>query len=226
MLGRRSTGEEGLIVNILGVGVGRQTVVVNKGEFTSMVEPLTEGVFVLYRGLGLPHLQEAEIGCYFASLKGEYSRLKSALKIADMVNRYTVEGVPVPGIYRLLHDVLDALGRQDADVKGLELLFKWLLVREMGYRPVLNRCARCGGELGVGRVFAFSVEDGGIICRECRKGVVFEMLGIEEVKVLDFILSARDIYVASRLRISSSVMYELSELANRYIDFYMGNKGG
>ena len=51
------------------------------------------------------------------------------------------------------------------------LAFQLDLLRESGYLPELNRCAECGSPAGQQDVAYFSVDRGGVVCRNCEGAV-------------------------------------------------------
>ncbi|MCD6419829.1 MAG: DNA repair protein RecO [Synergistetes bacterium] len=226
VLDRKFVGEHRMVVNILGLESGRRNIIMNRVNLPFAVEPLIEGIFVLYEGTNMHYLQDLEVVQYFANLKGDYDKVALGLEIASMISRYSVEEIPIPKVYWLFREFLGLLESQHVDIQKLKLLFKWLFVREMGYKPMLDRCVRCGRKVGGKNVVALSVENGGIICEGCRDGDRLKLLGLGEWKILAFILSSANVDTANRLRISDSVIRKLSLIVDEYIEFHMGGKGG
>ena len=60
-------------------------------------------------------------------------------------------------------------GRGGGDCGPRVARFEMVLLRELGYSPVLDHCAGCGGSLGETEL-AFSAAANGVLCRRCRGG--------------------------------------------------------
>jgi len=56
--------------------------------------------------------------------------------------------------------------------RALALFGRWQLLRLKGFAPQLNRCAGCGAAIRVAPPPAFSVQEGGALCRVCSRGRV------------------------------------------------------
>ena len=84
--------------------------------------------------------------------------------VLEFTERVLAEEVPSPGIFSLLIDFFDLLENRDKGIGTLVLAYQTKVFRYTGVMPQLERCAICGEEKPA---FKFSVEEGGVICRDC-----------------------------------------------------------
>lgn len=88
------------------------------------------------------------------------------------------EGEANAPFFQALSEGLDALEAAPLDRLVPDLLARlWGLVGLLGYRPVLNRCVRCGRSPGSTETVRFDSEQGGICCGSCSCSVRGPRLG-------------------------------------------------
>jgi DNA repair protein RecO (recombination protein O) len=139
------------------------------------MEPTSHVALQLYEGRELDIVTQAESIDRFRAIRDDYDRFTRASAMLESVDQIAREDEPDAGLYRLLLGALRALdgGAGPLVVAGF---FLKLLALE-GFRPVLDRCAGCGVE---GPLVAFDLNEGGALCRDCRKGSALspEALGL------------------------------------------------
>ncbi|MCH4007076.1 MAG: DNA repair protein RecO [Eubacterium sp.] len=84
----------------------------------------------------------------------------------ELTDRVVSENVPVPEIFRLLSEFLDMLCARSGKYLTLLIAYEIHLLDQMGVRAELSHCVSCGRP---DELQWFSVPDGGLLCRECRK---------------------------------------------------------
>jgi len=92
-------------------------------------------------------------------------RLGKASAVLEAVDQVAQEGDPSPMLYRMVTGALRALEERNSPLLLAGFYFK-LLAAE-GVAPMVDVCARCGSD---GPLAAFSLPDGGVLCRACRSG--------------------------------------------------------
>ncbi len=131
------------------------------------LEPFNVCDLVLYRGRSRPTVISAQVVDVFRRLREDRDALVAAAVGCEAAALLFAEGEPEQGAFALLQEGLRA---SDAGFEGpatrapLVLGFLTKLLDEAGYRPILDRCAACGGE---GRALAFSAARGGLVCERC-----------------------------------------------------------
>jgi len=116
---------------------------------------------------GLSGLQQAEIQSIYPHIRGDLSRIASALYACELVDAMTPEGQPLPRLFRLLTVYLDRLETAPASESDRRF-FEINLLNILGYRPSLESCSRCGSPFDV--LGALHQDDGELACRFCAAG--------------------------------------------------------
>jgi DNA repair protein RecO (recombination protein O) len=118
---------------------------------------------------GLDLLTEAQVVRRFPRLRSDLGALYAAYYVAELLADWTEECDPHPALFDEAVATLGDLGTGDG--AGLSLgprvvRFELVLLRELGYQPVLDRCVNCGGAIG-GQQVMFAPEAGGVSCPRC-----------------------------------------------------------
>ncbi len=102
----------------------------------------------------------------FVRLRAEYPRFVAACYGAEFVDEFGADGMPVPGLYGLL---LELLERLDGGTPVPDALFSFeaRALRPLGFFPRLRECGTCR-KAAEGPELYFSAQDGGALCLDCR----------------------------------------------------------
>jgi DNA repair protein RecO (recombination protein O) len=136
------------------------------GRFGARLEPYSVVDLLLHTGRSLDMITEAATISSHSGLREDLDRSAAAAVVADLLDKISVEGQPEARLFALAATSLDAL--ETAPVDALPALVIAFLIKAMamhGYRPQLDSCACCSGELGDSRLF--SVQSGGAVCSAC-----------------------------------------------------------
>jgi len=142
-----------------------------KSRFEVALDLLTVCSIVLLRKSsgGLDLLTEALVVERFPRLRSDLTALHAAYYVAELLADWTEDYDPHPALFDAARTTLQRLGETPA-LTGLQVVaFELLLLRELGYAPVLATCAACGSAVD-GRGLAFSMGQGGVICAACQPG--------------------------------------------------------
>jgi len=171
VLRKTKLGETDLILTLLAAD-GRQVRAVAKGarkprsRLGARVEPFTVLDVLLHTGRNLEILAEAETLSTHDALRADYDRTMAASVVVDVLDKVSVEGQAEPQLFDMALVTLDVM--DVAAVESLDLLVAAFLLKALamhGYRPSLDACASCGGEVSARP--RFSVESGGVVCDAC-----------------------------------------------------------
>ena len=116
-----------------------------KSSFDSALDLLTVcGIVLIRKSSGsLDLLTEAQVVRRFARLSEDLSALYAAYFVAELLADWTEELDPHPDLFDQALTTLDALATVGSDVPLETMRFEMVFLGEMGYRPVLDRCATC-----------------------------------------------------------------------------------
>lgn len=138
-----------------------------RSNFETALDLLTVCSIVLLRKSSgsLDLLTEARVLKRFPRLRGDLPALYAGYYVAELLADWTEDYDPHPVLFDEALAMLEGLGTEEV-VAGPRLArFEMVLLRELGYSPVLNACAHCGSAVDGA---AFSPAAGGVVCGTCR----------------------------------------------------------
>jgi len=144
-----------------------------KSNFESALDLLTVCSIVLLRKSSgsLDLLTEARVVRRFPRLRSDLAALYAGYYIAELLADWTEDYDPHPSLFDEALATLETLGTclpgQQQPVTDLRLArFELVLLRELGYSPVLETCAVCQTPVD-GQGLSFSPAAGGVVCSRC-----------------------------------------------------------
>ena len=146
-----------------------------KSAFENALDLLTHCSIVFLRKSSgsLDLLTEACVVQRFGRLNTDLSALYAAYYVAELLSDWTEDYDPHPPLFEEALATLRELGLpsgQSVDVSLRVMRFEAVLLRELGYSPVLDACASCGNELQDAARW-FSSAAGGVLCQSCSPGI-------------------------------------------------------
>jgi DNA repair protein RecO (recombination protein O) len=140
-----------------------------KSNFESALDLLTVCSIVLLRKSSgsLDLLTEAQVVQRFPRLRTDLPALYAAYYLAELLSDWTEDYDPHPTLFDEALATLEALGSPGVITGPRLARFELVFLRELGYSPVLDACAACGGPV-TGRGLAFSPAAGGVLCPACQ----------------------------------------------------------
>jgi DNA repair protein RecO (recombination protein O) len=155
-----------------------------KSRFGGRLEPLRQASLLLYEGRDLAVIAQAETLEHHPALRHDLDRLTDALALAEAVDQVAQEGEPNPPLYRMLSGALRTLAGAEVRSPLLVAAFYWKLLALEGVSPVLDYCVRCDseGENTTSDLVSFDPVEGGVLCREHRRGPALEPGSLELIR--------------------------------------------
>jgi len=140
-----------------------------KSPFENALDLLTlcRIVFLRKSSDSLDLLTEAQVIQRFPRLRTDLAALYAAYYVAELLSEGTRDYDPHPLLFDEALDTLQTLSGAECALRVTR--FEMVLLRELGYSPVLDHCAGCGGSV-VETELAFSAMANGVLCRRCRRG--------------------------------------------------------
>ena len=217
-----------------------------KSKFGSRLEPFTLSRLILYKkgkppASFIPHEQQsmdiitdAEIENYFHELRESLWGYACCNYYAELTSELIREGESNNSVFYLLHRFLRLTGDPEYirhAEKGRISMFAVLifgftlrLLDILGYAPQINQCIGCGAKIHDIRKFIkfyFSVELGGILCRNCAKkhDSAFELQRSTAGYLRQLVSMEPDRLMT--LRLLSGCMSEIEKLLSNYLIFHL-----
>jgi DNA repair protein RecO (recombination protein O) len=129
------------------------------------LEPFTHVNLFLARGRNLDIITQAEALNTFSGLREDLRRMALASYVVEVLDRFTYEEGPNPGLFRVLLQTLNRLETQP-NVETVIRYYEMRLLDLLGFRPQLFECIDCGKPIQEEDQF-FSPLGGGVACPRC-----------------------------------------------------------
>jgi DNA repair protein RecO (recombination protein O) len=117
------------------------------------------------RGRDLDVITQVEAIDLYMGLRRDLDLVGRAAYAIELVDQFTVDGESNAELFSLLTDTLERLST-GMDRSSVLRHYELRLLDQVGYRPELFRCSRCGAEIRPEDQF-FSFEAGGVLCPRC-----------------------------------------------------------
>jgi len=151
-------------VRAVAKGIRRTT-----SKFGSRLEPTTHVAVQLYVGRELDTITQAETIAHMPNMRDDLHRFGRANVMLETVDQVSPEKEPNPPLYRMLVGALTELDTADAPLVLAGFLLKLLALE--GFQPQLDMCVACGT---TDDLVAFDIDDGGLRCRNDRRGIALD----------------------------------------------------
>lgn len=182
-----------------------------KSRLGGRLEPSSHVALLLHEGRSLDVISQAERVDHFRALHDDLDRLTRAAALLEAVDQVAQEREPDPRLYQMLLGGLRTLAESPSAL--VVPAFFWKLLAAEGVRPELDACVRCGA---AEPLVAFDLDEGGVLCRTCRRGVA---LGPDALVLLRRILGGD---LAAVLREPPSpASHEVEVLATRALEHHL-----
>jgi DNA repair protein RecO (recombination protein O) len=178
-------GESDRIVVIFTRGRGKVRAVAKgvrktRSKFGARLEPTSHVALQLYEGRELDIVTQAESLDHLGALRDDLDRLTRATAMLEAVDTIAQDRSPDSRLYTMLVGALRTLAAADHPLVVPGFFLK-LLAHE-GLQPRVDACAVCSDE-SVDLV-AFDLDEGGLLCREHRKGAAITPAAVELLQLV------------------------------------------
>jgi DNA repair protein RecO (recombination protein O) len=189
-------GETSKIARLLTLHHGVQSVIAKgalrpKSKFGARLQVLSEGTAQMYlkANRALHTLAEFEVTSLRPELAREVARYAAGAALAELIMR-SAPAEPHPEIYECAVAGLELLVHVPSEqLDSAALAVLWAAIGALGFAPSLDACARDGSELPDGRI-AFSVSDGGFLCKACARDGATTRLDASDRAALERLVAA------------------------------------
>ncbi len=158
-----------------------------------------------------------------SGLREDWRACVGAAYICDLIARIVPWGSPVPRIYSLVDNRLDALSAQGLQMAAV-FWFELRILDLLGFSPRLSSCASCGAGVqpqADGKIF--SDEHGGVVCYKCaRKSDGAESpISNSTLAILRQWQASMDVSMAERTRLSDAQRSEIEGLLGSFMTYHL-----
>lgn len=162
-------GETHKIVTIFSKQLGKITAIARgakktKSRMSSVTQLFIQGEYLIYLSKGLSTLQQGQITNSYRQISQNIEKTAYAAYIIELTDKLTDDKARDPFIYEQLILTLQWINDEEEFLIPV-MMYELKLFRKGGFSPVLDRCVRCSS---IEFPFAFSIEEGGLLCIRCR----------------------------------------------------------
>ncbi len=241
VLRRTKLGETNLVVTFLCAdaegGATVQVRAVAKGarrpgsRLAGVVDLGNEAELLLHPGRTLDTVSEARLVTSRAGLACDIGRSSMAAALLDVACELTAEGGHDARLYPLTATALDTLSDVPEERLGLTgAAYAFKAAAMEGYRPALDACVLCGGEIDVagaasrGERLVLSLEEGGVVCPACCGARCGRPVGAVVLAWVQTLLVMRfaDLRAMAPVPGERALGGDLLELARSWLSYYPG----
>lgn len=185
-----------------------------KSKFGARLEPMSHVRLLLYRGRELDIVSQAESVEPLSPMLASLDCASQGLAAVEAVDQLSLEREPNPHLYRMLVGVLRAIANNPSALNVSA--FYWKLLANEGVRPELDRCVRCTETEPDVSFVAFDLNEGGVLCRNCRSG---SAISPASLALMRDILGGRLVHALAQPE--SPTTHEVSSLATKALEFHI-----
>ena len=138
-------------------------------KFGGRLEPMSHIAVQLRRGRELDTVGQAESLDRLGPLLSSLDRTSQGMAAIEAAEQLALDREPTPQLFRSTVGVLRTIAERPSPMNVPA--FYWKLLAAEGLSPVLDACVRCEESGDEVELVAFDLDEGGVLCRNCRSGV-------------------------------------------------------
>ncbi len=202
-------------IHALAKGARRTT-----SRLAAHVDLFTHATLFLVHGRSFDLVTQGETIQRFPLLRDDLTRLSYAFYAGELLDRFTEEHGPNPGLFDTLVSLLGRLGDAGVDPTVALRAYELDLLAFSGYRPQLHRCVGCETVIQA-EENSFSAPDGGVICPACvERYPAATPISVEALRILRN-LQTRQEDVIGKVHVSPRTMAQAERVLIGYIQYLL-----
>jgi len=183
------------------------------------LEPFTRVKLLLAHGRDFWIVTQAETVDAYLPVREDLVRTAYAAYVIELLDRFTYEEGENRALYQLLVDTLERVSTLPDPFSAVRY-YEIRMLDLLGFRPELNRCARCQAEIKAEDQF-FDVVHGGVLCP--RWGPAVPSAREVNMRTLKFLrhFQRSTFREASRVELAPGVKRDMEGLLNHYLTYLL-----
>lgn len=190
-----------------------------KSRKAGHLEPFTRVELLLAHGRDFWIVTQAETVDAYLPVREDLVRTAYAAYLIELLDRFTYEEGENRPLYQLLVDSLSRVSTLPDPFPAVRY-YEIRLLDLLGFRPDLQRCARCGAEIKAEDQF-FDATQGGVLCPRCGPSVsTARPISMYALRFLRH-YQRSTFQEASRLEATPGVKREVETMLNYYLTYWL-----
>ncbi len=192
-----------------------------KSSLRGCVQPFCYSHLFFSKGRDMDLITQGKIIDFFGNSREDINRTLYCIYMMELMDKSLMEKVPMPNLFAVCLEVLQAMNKEGFNPMLIRYFESRLLVN-LGYKPVLDRCARCSRPES--KTIDFSMADGGLICDSCRETTGTQMSLRGDCLALIKLLFEGSFQAVRRVKASSAATQQLEVFLEAYLEYHVERK--
>lgn len=189
-----------------------------RSSLRACVQPFCHSLLFYHRGKDLDLITQGRILDFYGNSREDINRTLYSMYLMELLDKSLMERVPLPDLYETLVRVLEILNVQGLNLNLIRYFESRLLVN-LGFKPVVNQCVRCGDKKI--KNFDFSLAEGGLVCDSCSSpDQTLLKLGGESVALIK-LFNEGTLQAVQRVKGSPAAMQQVEMFLEKYLEYHL-----
>lgn len=216
----RDFSENDVIVDLFTFSSGKITAIAKgakspKSKVSSASNLFLYGEFELYIGKKWNRINSLEVINSFYYIREDIEKLSYGSYFLELVESSIVEKKSEKELFVLLLKTLDSL--KNKNYLFLKVLFEFKLLTNLGYKPRLYNCSKCGNEIK--NNIGFSVYHGGVLCDKCNDDESLN-ISLKLLKIFQY-FEQNEFSQIINIEINSLFIKKMDIILYKYLTYYL-----
>ncbi len=187
------------------------------------VQPFAHSFLFFSSGRELGIITQGQVLDFYSYIRDDINLSLNITYLMELLDKSLLENVPFPRLYQTTLQVLDTLNQADAAYNPLIFrYYEMALLKELGYKPVVERCVICGKSDG--DINYLSISEGGTVCTVCSPQSGHNLTVSKESLAILKLLAAANITTLTRVKASANTLKQIELILERYLEYHLERK--
>lgn len=216
-------GETHKILSILTNQLGKISAIARgankpKSRLSAVSQVFIQGEFLIYVSKGLSTVQQGQIVKSHRYIREDIEKTAYASYIIELTDKIIERSEADAFLYDQLNYTLNWIDEKDEFLIPV-IMYELKLYKKGGFAPITSHCVNCGN---TNYPFAFSIQEGGLLCVQCKQLDHRSVLLENAVSRLLPILENVGLERIGNISVKDTNIQLLRNLLNNYYDQYGG----
>lgn len=187
------------------------------------VQPFAHSFLFFSQSRELGLISQGKVLDFYGFIRDDINLSLHTMYLMELLDKSLMENVPLTRLYQSTINVLDTLNNSNSNYNPL--LFRYyemILLRELGYKPLLNHCVICN-KPNLNMAY-LSISEGGTVCEACSKQTRNNMIISGESLAILKLLSNYNTNTLARVKPSEKALKQIELVLEKYLEYYFERK--
>lgn len=190
-----------------------------KSRLIALTQVFCYGEYIYYLGnqSSMGTLNQGDVQLNFVDIYDDINKTSYSAYLVELVDKLTTPQEPNQYLFEELLLSLENIN-SGKDEEIITRIFEMKLFKIFGYRPHIHSCAICKKE---DNLYAFSIQNGGLICSDHKNDSTVILLQPNTIKLLR-LFEGIDIKRLGNIDVKQSTKSQLKQVMEGFYDEYIG----